>query len=70
MKEIQAYQTSDDKIFHDKLAAEKHELFLGNRKVIESFLSSPENVYTSIPQRAIARNSIISWESWKARNAK
>lgn len=70
MKEIKAYQTSDEKIFHDKIAAEKHELFLGNKKVIESFLSSPENIYTSIPQRAIARNSIISWETWKNKNAK
>lgn len=69
MKEIQAYLTSDHKLFQKKSEAEKHETFLTNRKIIENFLDSADNVYTSIPQRAIARNSIISWETWKNKNA-
>lgn len=70
MKEIQAFLTSDQKLFQNKSEAEKHETFLSNRKVIEGFLDSLDNIYTSIPQRAIARNSIISWETWKNKNAK
>ena len=69
MKEISAFQTSDNQIFRDKSEAEKHEVFLSSKEVIEAFLNSVENAYTSIPQRAIARNSIINWELWKTKNA-
>lgn len=70
MKPINAFQTSDGKIFSDQLEAEKYEIFLSKREVIERFLDTDENPYISIPHRAIARNSIVAWESWKIRNVK
>lgn len=70
MKEITAFQTSDSQIFQNKKDAEKHETFLSKGEVIDSFIDSLDNPYTSIPQRAIVRNSIISWELWKVKNAK
>jgi len=70
MKEIAAYQTSDNQIFDNKLDAEKHELFLKDKEVIESFLNSPVNLYRSISQRSIVRSSILCWELWKVKNGK
>jgi len=70
MKPITAYQTSDGAIWPIKSQAEKHDVFLKSREVFEEFLDSKDNAYTAIVQRSIARNSIISWETWKTKNGK
>jgi len=70
MKPITAYQTSDGAIWPIQSQAEKHDVFLKSRKVFEEFLDSKDNAYTATVQRAIARNSIISWEIWKTKNDK
>jgi hypothetical protein len=70
MKSITAYQTSDGAIWPIKSQAEKHDVFLKSREVFEEFLDSKDNAYTATVQRAIARNSIISWETWKTKNEK
>jgi len=70
MKPITAYQTSDGTIWPTEAQAEKHDVFLKSREVFEEFLDSKDNAYTATVQRAIARNSIISWETWKTKNGK
>jgi hypothetical protein len=44
-------------------------MFLEKSDVVEEFLDSELNPYKG-PQRVIARNTIISWELWKVKNAK
>jgi len=70
MKTINAFQTTDGQLFSDKHAAERHELFLAGRAEIEEFLESDINPYRAVAHRAIARNTVINWSLWKAKNAK
>lgn len=70
MKEISAFQTTDGLLFSKKAEAERHESFLANRAVIETFLESELNPYKSMAQRAIARNTIVNWSLWSTKNAK
>jgi|DEB19_MinimDraft_3_1074340.scaffolds.fasta_scaffold32582_2 hypothetical protein len=65
MKTVQAFQTSDGKLFDDEEQAELHETFLESRQVIEEFLQDKANPYKSVAQRGIARNVITHWENWK-----
>lgn len=69
MKPIQAFQTSDGKVFAIETEAARHEKFLEHRDVVEEFLSSELNKYPSAVQKNIARNTVINWEIWKAQNA-
>ena len=68
METIQAYKTSDGKLFEDSVQAERHELFLLKQEVVEGFLASELNSYQAVAQRAIARSSIVNWELWKLKN--
>ena len=70
MKEIQAFQTSDGKLFDELLQAQRHELFLKKQVIVEEFLDGNLNPYQAMAQRSIARSTIISWEFWKVKNAK
>jgi hypothetical protein len=69
MKQVQAFQTSDGKLFDDSTQAERHELFLKKQMVVDEFLDSGLNPYQGIAQRSIARSTIINWELWKVKNA-
>jgi hypothetical protein len=69
MKQVQAFQTSDGKLFDHSTQAERHELFLKKQMVVEEFLDSALNPYYAIAQRSIARSTIINWELWKIKNA-
>jgi hypothetical protein len=68
MEKIQAYKTSDGKLFEDSLQADRHELFLGKLQIVEEFLASELNSYQAVAQRAIARSSVVNWEFWKLKN--
>lgn len=70
MEKIQAFKTSDNKLFDDLLQAERHELFLKKQMIVEEFLSGELNPYQAIAQRSIARSTIINWELWKIKNVK
>jgi len=70
MKTIQAFITEDGRLFQFEKEAQRHEVELYKHAIIDEFLSSPENPYTSIPQKGISRQSIISWELWKKNNDK
>ena len=70
MKEIQAFQTSDGKLFDELLQAQRHELFLKKQVIVEEFLDGNLNPYQAMAQRSIARSTIINWEFWKVKNAK
>lgn len=67
MEKIQAFKTSDGKLFNLAVEAERHEEFLRHSDVVEQFLDSELNPYNG-PQRVIARNSIVNWELWKTKN--
>jgi hypothetical protein len=69
MKTIQAFQTSDGKVFTIEAEAKKHEKFLEHRNVVEEFLASELNPYVASVQKSIARNTVINWELWKIKNA-
>ena len=70
MKTVQAFKTSDGKLFDDSLQAERHELFLNKQLIVEEFLDGDLNPYKAMAQRSIARSTIINWELWKNKNAK
>lgn len=69
MEKVNAFKTSDGKLFDTPREAEQHQMFLEKSGVVEEFLDSELSPYTG-PQRVISRNSIINWELWKVRNAK
>lgn len=69
MRLINAFQTSDGKIFTIEDEAKKHEKFLENGNVVEEFLKSDLNPYVAAVQKSIARNTIANWELWKMKNA-
>jgi hypothetical protein len=69
MKKINAFQTSDGKVFGSEKEAMLHETTLDKAHEIDLFLSSDLNPYRSIPQRVVARSSILNWELWKENNA-
>lgn len=69
MEKVNAFKTSDGKLFDSSREAEQHQMFLEKSNVVEEFLDSDLSPYTG-PQRVIARNSIINWELWKVKNAK
>jgi hypothetical protein len=69
MQQIQAFKTSDGKLFDEPLQAERHELFLKKQMIVDEFLDGDLNPYQSIAQRSIARSTIINWELWKIKNA-
>lgn len=68
MKTITAYQTKDGKIFDSEEEAKRHEMFLSKHDIIDEFLKSSLNPYVAIPQKGMARQSIINWETWKKEN--
>jgi hypothetical protein len=70
MKQVQAFRTSDGKLFDEPLQAERHELFLKKQMIVDEFLDGELNPYQAIAQRSIARSTIINWELWKTKNAK
>jgi hypothetical protein len=70
MKQVQAFQTSDGKLFDQPLQAERHELFLQKQMIVDEFLDGELNPYQAIAQRSIARSTIINWELWKTKNVK
>jgi hypothetical protein len=70
MKQVQAFQTSDGKLFDQSLQAERHELFLQKQMIVDEFLDGELNPYQAIAQRSIARSTIINWELWKTKNVK
>jgi hypothetical protein len=70
MKTIQAFVTDDGKLFPNEQQAAYHEMFLNKQQVVEDFLTSDLNVYLGQAQKSIARNTIINWELWKAKNVK
>jgi len=68
MKHVYAYETSDGKLFMKELEAEKHEMSLSKRGLIEDYLDSDLNAYTGHAQRGMARIAVINWELWKVKN--
>ena len=68
MKTINAFETSDGTLFSLKMEAEKHEMSLSKRSIIEDYLDSDLNAYTGHAQRGMARVAVINWELWKVKN--
>lgn len=68
MKEVTAYVTSDGKLFETAELAERHEYMLIRSDIVNQFLDSQSNNYKGIPQRSIAKNTVLNWELWKVRN--
>jgi len=68
MKPVTAFQASDGTLFPTAEAAEKHEMSLSKRTIIEEYLDSDLNAYTGHAQRGMARVAVINWELWKVKN--
>ena len=69
MKTVKAFQTSDGRIWETEDQARKHETFLVHSVLIDKYLDSEHNPYRG-SQRVIARNTIVSWETWTTENVK
>jgi hypothetical protein len=67
MKTVSAFETTDGRLFNSERAAKLHQTFLNEQVSIEEFLNDKEFPYKSVPQRAIARNTITMWELWRAK---
>ena len=70
MKSIEAFQTKDGKIFATQEEAKHHEMVLSKTDMVEDFLKSSMNKFVALPQKSIARQSIVAWELWKKEHAK
>ena len=70
MQKVNAFQTSDGRLFDNSNQAERHEMFLEKNMVVEEFLDSELNSYKNLAQRSIARSTVINWELWKIKNVK
>lgn len=68
MDQVSAFKTRDGLLFEDRLAAERHTMFLDKDKNVEFFLESDLNQYKASAQRSIAKTSIIGWELWKVKH--
>ena len=68
MKTVNAFETSDGTLFASEIEAEKHEMALSKRNIIEEYLDSDLNAYTGHAQRGMARVAVINWELWKVKN--
>lgn len=69
MKQVKAFITEDGKLHSSEMDAKRHELALSKHSIIDEFLGSEMNPYTAVPQKSIARQSIINWELWKKDHA-
>ena len=69
MKQIKAFVTDDGILHTSEEAAERHEIAISFNVDIDKFLLSKESPYAAVPQKSIARQSIIRWELWKKNNA-
>lgn len=68
MKPVTAFQASDGSLFSTAAYAEKHEMMLSKKNVVDEFLESDLNPYTGHAHRAMARNTVLNWELWKSKN--
>jgi hypothetical protein len=68
MKSVTAFQASDGALFASEIEAQKHEMALSKRSIIEEYLDSNLNAYTGHAQRGMARTVVINWELWKVTN--
>lgn len=68
MKKVNVFKTSDGMLFESETDAERHEMSLSKRCVIEEYLDSELNAYTGHAQRGMARVAVINWELWKVKN--
>jgi hypothetical protein len=68
VKQVSAYATADGKLFESAEQAHRHEFMLAREESINEFITSENNHYRSISQRAMVKNTILNWELWKIRN--
>ena len=68
MKQVSAFATADGKLFESAEQAHRHEFMLAREDTVNEFITSQNNNYKSIAQRAIVKNTILNWELWKIRN--
>jgi len=68
VKQVSAFATADGKLFESAEQAHRHEFMLAREDTVNEFITSQNNNYKSIAQRAIVKNTILNWELWKIRN--
>lgn len=68
MDQVSAFKTRDGLLFEDRIAAERHTMFLDKDSHVELFLKSTLNQYHASAARSIAKTSVINWELWKSKN--
>ena len=69
MQTIQAFKTSDGKLFDNKQDAELYESSLGLSVYIEQFFDSKHWTYKTKTYRNLAEKFITKWEMWKLHQA-
>lgn len=70
MEKVTAFRASDGALFEDDSQCERHEISLKWKAKIDAFIDSDSSPYTSSPpqQRALIRNVVVAWESFKVKN--
>jgi hypothetical protein len=66
MKTIQAFQTSDGRIFETEMAASQYEYQISVKRGMEDFFNSPYWGFTNKNYKTQALRFITKWEEWKA----
>lgn len=67
MKQVKAFQTEDGLLFEEKEQAQKHQMFLEKKGMVQEFIKSEANPYRGKSQVAIVGQTVINWETWKAK---
>ena len=65
MNKIEAFQTSDGKLFSSQTMAAAHEDSLKMQPDIQAFIKSRFCKYNNVAHKKIVENTIIAWEQWK-----
>ena len=66
MKKIEAFQTTDGKLFSTTAEATEHQDYLDAKPEIEAFINSKFCKYNNQAHRKIVETTIIAWKKWKA----
>jgi hypothetical protein len=69
MKQVKAFQTDDGLLFEEKEQAQKHQMFLDKKSMVQEFVKSDANPYRGKSQMAMVGQTIVNWETWKVKNA-
>ena len=64
MKKVEAFETTDGKLFNQELDAKIHQAILNKGKFIDDFLASEYCPYKNPMPISIAKRVLVGWEAY------